>query len=126
MFFVSRFKKGNWQKKAQWIVSNPKQAKELLSQFTSCLSRKGLIKVKDHLLLARDYLCDVITGKYKDYDTKKLILIMATVLYVVTPIDLLPDLVPGGLIDDVSIAIWALKETGEELRKYKESKEAVS
>lgn len=126
MFFVSRFKRGNWQKKAQWIASNPTQAKELLSKFTSCLSRKGLVKIKDHLLLVRDYLCDVVTGKYKGYDTKNLILIMASVLYVVTPLDFLPDLIPGGLIDDVSITLWALKETGEELRKYKESKEAVS
>ena len=68
----------------------------------------------------RDYLRDVTTGNYKDYNTGKMLLIVAAVVYVVSPFDFLPDLLPGGLIDDVSIAVWAMKEVSEELKKYKE------
>ena len=71
----------------------------------------------------RDYLSDIATGKYKEYDGKKLIIIVAAIIYVVTPIDFLPDFIPPGWIDDISIVAWALKEASEELEKYKNYKE---
>jgi uncharacterized membrane protein YkvA (DUF1232 family) len=119
MNFVSRFLKGNWLSKAKLYAFNPSKLKNLLLQLTSCMSRKGLLKIKDHLILMRDYLSDIVTGKYKEYDGKKLIIIVAAILYVVTPIDLLPDFIPPGWIDDVSIVAWAIKEASEELEKYK-------
>jgi uncharacterized membrane protein YkvA (DUF1232 family) len=42
---------------------------------------------------------------------------------VVTPIDFLPDFIPPGWIDDVSIVAWAIKEASEELERYKNYKE---
>ena len=87
------------------------------------MSRQGLLKVKDHLVLMRDYLSDIATGKYKEYDGKKLIIIVAAIIYVVTPIDFLPDFIPPGWIDDVSIVAWAIKEASEELERYKNYKE---
>jgi uncharacterized membrane protein YkvA (DUF1232 family) len=51
-----------------------------------------------------------------------LFLIVGAVIYVVTPIDFLPDFVPPGLIDDLSIIAWAMKEAVSELEKYKNSK----
>ena len=77
-------------------------------------------RVKENLLLMKDYLYDVTTGKYRDYDVKKLLVIIGAVIYVVTPIDFLPDLIPPGFIDDVTIVAWALKEASAELEKYKQ------
>lgn len=122
MSFVSWFKKGGWMAKAKWVVSNPKKMIALISKFSSYISRKGLKDIKDDLLLMRDYLRDVVSGKYHDYDTKKLILIVAAIIYVVAPFDFLPDIIPGGLIDDVSIAVWAMKEAYDEFEKYKNNK----
>ena len=119
MNFVSRFLKGNWLGKAKIYAFNPLKLKSLLQKLGSLMSRQGLQKVKDHLILMRDYLSDIATGKYKEYDGKKLIIIVAAILYVVTPIDLLPDFIPPGWIDDVSIVAWAIKEASEELEKYK-------
>ena len=76
--------------------------------------------MKDTLLLIRDYLHDVTTGTYKDYEVKKLVIIIAAIIYVVTPIDLLPDFMPPGLIDDISILAWAVKQAATELSRYKE------
>ena len=120
MNFVSRFLKGNWLNKAKLYAFNPLKLKNLLLQLSSCMSRKGLLKIKDNLILIRDYLSDIATGKYKDYNGKKLILIVAAMLYVVTPFDLLPDFIPPGWIDDISIVAWAIKEASEELEKYKD------
>lgn len=123
MNFVSRFLKGNWLSKAKLYAFNPLKLKSLLQKLGSLMSRQGLQKVKDHLILMRDYLSDIATGKYKEYDGKKLIIIVAAIIYVVTPIDFLPDFIPPGWIDDVSIVAWAIKEASEELERYKNYKE---
>lgn len=120
MSFVSRFLKGNWLKKARVYAFNPKKMKELLLQLGKYISKNGLSNVKENLLLMKDYLFDVTTGKYKDYDVKKLMVIVGAVIYVVTPFDFLPDFIPPGLIDDLSIVAWALKEASDELEKYKQ------
>lgn len=119
MQFVSGFLKGNWLGKAKLYAFNPQKLKALLMKLSTYLSRKGLLSVKENLLLMKNYLNDIATGKYKDYDAKKLLIVVAAILYVVTPFDLLPDLIPPGLIDDVSIVAWAIKEASEELEKYK-------
>ena len=120
MSFVSRFLKGNWLQKARVYAFNPKKMKELLLQLGKYISKNGLSNVKENLLLMKDYLYDVTTGKYKDYDVKKLMVIIGAVIYVVTPFDFLPDFIPPGLIDDLSIVAWALKEASDELEKYKQ------
>ena len=120
MSFVSRFLKGNWLQKARVYAFNPKKMKELLLQLGKYISKNGLSNVKVNLLLMKDYLFDVTTGKYKDYDVKKLLVIIGAVIYVVTPFDFLPDFIPPGLIDDLSIVAWALKEASAELENYKQ------
>ena len=123
MSFVSRFLQGKWLEKARVYAFNPRKMKELLFQLGKYVSKNGLSSVKDTLLLIKDYLFDVTTGKYKGYDVKKLMVIIGAVIYVVTPFDFLPDFIPPGLIDDLSIVAWALKEASAELEKYKQSKE---
>ena len=115
--------KGNWLEKAKLYAFNPKKMKELLFQLGKYVSKNGLSSVKETLLLMKDYLYDVTTGRYKGYDVKKLVVIIGAVIYVVTPFDFLPDFIPPGLIDDLSIVAWALKEASAELEKYKQSKE---
>ena len=122
MSFVTRFIKGEWLGKAKLYAFNPEKMKSLLLQLGWYLSKNGLASAKDTLVLMRDYLYDVTTGKYKEYDVKKLLVIVGAVIYVVTPIDLLPDFLPPGLIDDLSIIAWAMKEAVAELEKYKNSK----
>ena len=123
MSFVSRFLKGNWMEKARVYAFNPRKMKELLLQLGKYVTKNGLSSVKETLILMKDYLYEVSTSKYKDYDVKKLMVIIGAVIYVVTPFDFLPDFIPPGLIDDLSIVAWALKEASAELEKFKKSKE---
>ena len=120
MSFITQFMKGSWLGKANLYAFNLKKMKDLLLQLGYYWSKNGLSEVKDTLLLIRDYLHDVSTGIYKDYEVKKLVIIVAAIIYVVTPIDLLPDFMPPGLIDDISILAWAIKQAATELSRYKE------
>lgn len=124
MSFVTRFLKGNWLGKARLYAFSPQRLKILLGQLSNSMTRNGLVSAKENLLLIRNYLTDIANGKYKEYDAKKLVLIVATIIYVVTPFDLLPDLIPPGWIDDLSIVAWAIKEAAAELEKYKEYKQS--
>ena len=120
MNFITQFIKGNWLGKARLYTFNPQKMKVLLFQLGLYLTKNGLSSAKETLSLIRDYLCDVSTGKYKDYELKKLTIIVGAIIYVVTPVDLLPDFIPAGFVDDLSILGWAASQAVAELRKYKE------
>ena len=125
MNFTERFLKGNWQKKATLYVLHPEKLKNILPFLQKYVSKKGLLKVKDDMVCMKNYLFDISRGRYKDYDGKKLLLIVGVVIYVITPVDLLPDMIPTGLIDDVSIVLWGLKQVADELKNYRTWKEGA-
>ena len=120
MNFITQFIKGNWLGKARLYTFNPQKMKVLLFQLGLYLTKNGLSPAKETLSLIRDYLCDVSTGKYKDYELKKLTIIVGAIIYVVTPVDLFPDFIPTVFVDDLSILGWAVSQAVPELRKYKE------
>ena len=123
MNYVSQFIKGNWLGKARLYAFNPQKMKVLLFQLGFYLAKNGLSSAKETLALIRDYLYDISTGKYKDYELKNLTNIVGAVIYVVTPVDLLPDFIPAGFVDDLSILSWAVGRAAKELNKYKSIKE---
>ena len=123
MNFITQFIKGNWLGKARLYSFNPQKMKVLLFQLGLYLTKNGLSSAKDTLILIRGYLHDVSTGKYKDYELKKLTIIVGAIIYVVTPVDLLPDFIPTGFVDDLSILGWAANNAAIELNRYKCSKE---
>jgi uncharacterized membrane protein YkvA (DUF1232 family) len=50
---------------------------------------------------------------------KKITVIIA-LLYIISPIDLIPDAIPFlGMLDDVLVAGYALKQVADELARYK-------
>ena len=120
MNFITQFIKGNWLGKARLYSFNPQKMKVLLFQLGLYLTKNGLSSAKETLILIKDYLHDVSTGKYKDYELKKLTIIVGAIIYVVTPVDLFPDFIPTGFVDDLSILGWAASQAVAELRKYKE------
>ena len=121
MSVVSKFLKGKWMEKARGYASNPQRLKILLLQLGGYLSKNGLSSAKETLVLMKNYLYDISTGRYKGYDIKKLSIVVAAIIYVITPIDLVPDFIPPGFLDDLTIIGWALKQVASELERYKQS-----
>lgn len=120
---VSGFFNAKWLDKARRYISNPLKMKQLLSQIKIYLTKDGLLKVKDYLNLMYHYVNDIFRGRYTNYHKGKLLLIVGVLIYVVSPMDFLPDMLPAGLIDDSSLILWAIKEASEELENYKKNKE---
>lgn len=127
MDIIKKFQEGKWMQKANEFLNDKIKLQKLLANVKEYAEKKGLSSVKETLLLMYDYLKDIVSGKYKDYDIAKITLIVAALIYVVTPIDIIPDILLGGLIDDANVLMWALGEANTELEKYKAYKEnAVS
>jgi len=58
-------------------------------------------------------------GTYREIAVGNVVLIVAAILYFVTPFDLIPDAVPGaGLVDDASVLAFVLAKLEIELERF--------
>ena len=58
-------------------------------------------------------------GDYREVSTKNIVLVVAGLLYFVSPLDLIPDAIPFvGFLDDVTIIGFVLSTLSEELGKF--------
>ena len=61
-----------------------------------------------------------IGGEYKDIPYNTIIAVVATLLYVISPIDMLPDIIPGvGFSDDEMVVAICMKMFYADMEKFK-------
>ncbi|MBL6446448.1 DUF1232 domain-containing protein [Fulvivirga sp. 29W222] len=59
------------------------------------------------------------SGEYRDVRWQSLLLLVAALVYFVTPIDLIPDFIPiTGFVDDFSVVVWVYSSLKEEIDRY--------
>ena len=59
------------------------------------------------------------TGRYKQIPWKSMSLIIAAVLYFVSPIDAIPDFIPGlGMIDDAFVIAWVMRQVRKDVEDF--------
>lgn len=121
--FVNKFQSGKWLSRSNSLLGNKSKLLILGGKLAAYLKKGGLKKVKSDLQLLGAYLHDVVKGNYKGYSKGALTLVVAAILYVVSPLDILPDILPLGFLDDIAIITWAMGQLNAELEKYKASKE---
>jgi|SRR6476469_3179648 len=62
-----------------------------------------------------------ISGEYRQISTSTIVAGLAVLLYVLSPIDLVPDFIPVlGFLDDLSLISWFVSKFQEELTKFRE------
>lgn len=109
------FKKGYSQKDAEKVLS--KQSKIL-----GIMKNPTLQKYFDDVSLYFQMLKEFFSGKYKSIPIGSIAAIIGTLLYILSPIDIIPDLIPGGFVDDLGILITCLNFTKVDVEEYKKSK----
>ena len=119
MNYVKHFLKGQWLRKAAEYIVDPAKMKWLVGRVRQYCGKEGLAAVRDHLSLLADMASDITKGRYTDYSKGNFLLAVAALIYVVSPLDLVPDfLIVLGLLDDVAIVGWAMSRLKTEVDKY--------
>ena len=124
-FFVNRFLKGKWFAKSNSILSNKKNVMLVIATLRNYMKAGGLKKVSKDLSLMADYVSDIIQGHYHNYNKSSIILALAGLIYVVSPLDVVPDFLPLGFLDDITIITWAIAKIANELSKYSQWKKTL-
>ncbi|WP_347158749.1 YkvA family protein [Pontibacter chitinilyticus] len=61
-----------------------------------------------------------INGEYRDVAKTSLLIGIAVLLYLVTPLDIIPDFIPGiGLLDDLSLMAWFVSTFQKEITRFR-------
>jgi uncharacterized membrane protein YkvA (DUF1232 family) len=109
------FKNGFSQEDVEKVMENMGKIESLMQNETL---RKYLVDVKLYFQM----LDDVFTGKYKKVPVGTIAAIIGTLLYVLSPVDFIPDFLPGGFVDDAGILVLCLNFTKYDIEEYKKFK----
>lgn len=115
-----------YESKANDYMNDKEKADGLLKEaMKKANNKKGaLSEVWEKLQLLFDIFRAWIKGDYKEIPTKSIIMIIAGILYFVSPIDLIPDFIVGlGLVDDAAVIGFVIKSISDDLESFKEWKE---
>lgn len=110
------FKNDFTQEDAGKVMDNMEKIEQIMEN-------KTLRKFLDDVKLYFQMLGDIFTRKYKKVPTGTVAAIIGTLLYVLSPVDLLPDFLPGGFVDDAGILALCLNFTKLDIEEYKKFKE---
>lgn len=130
-----KYKNGykRYESAANEYMEQPEKTKELINRATKkAAEKKNVLKdVWDQLQVLFDLVTAWRKGEYRKLPTGSILMIIATIIYFVAPIDIVPDFLVGlGLLDDAAVIGFALKQISSDLDKFKlwqeEQKETLS
>jgi len=116
---------------SQALESNNEEAKSAIKdedKFERLIQRlENKLKLVPHVgKYISDIACMVslvrnyIRKEYTDIPLGTIISIVSTLIYIISPIDLLPDSIPlVGYIDDITLLLWVLKSINSDVEEYK-------
>ena len=89
-------------------------------------SRRGLVKgLREGLKLFQALCVAWWRGEYRAVSPQALVAVVAGLLYFITPIDAIPDWLPGlGFIDDLAVLGWIMRKWSTELDAFRSWKQA--
>ena len=113
------FENNGWQDAAREVFEDDERTNDLLDKEEEFVDKKGLSRVRRQLKLLWDYLRAVVSGEYTDYSAWACTKAIAGLLYVVSPLDLVPDFFPWvGWADDVVVVMYVCNLLHNELEKF--------
>lgn len=118
------FKSKRRQKRAKKILDNKEKVEKLLHNARRSLDNIPIIgkyfsDVPTLCFMVKDY----VSGDYKEIPFGTIIMIVIALVYFVSPIDFIPDIIPVvGYVDDAFIVTQAIKTIHNDIADYKEVK----
>lgn len=113
----------NLKHKANVLYKDNVKLKELLDvAISKAKDNKQLMDIWSDLKLFIELIKDWMSGAYVELPKETVIMIIISLIYLVMPIDLIPDFLIGGFIDDAMVIGYVVKKTSDELDLYKKWK----
>lgn len=109
--------------RARRISNEPEKLRELAEKAgRSSAQRTGAFAgVLDDFRALIRLVVAYARGFYRGIPIDKLIVVVAGLIYVVTPIDAIPDTIPlAGFLDDAAVIGWVIKAVRDELDAFRE------
>ncbi len=98
---------------AREVLSNEEKFWQIVSRVK--ILQKEIYKLRIIWELIKDY----VSGNYREVPWSIIAAVVAVILYILNPLDLIPDAIPGvGYVDDALVLGAAWKFAENDLRKY--------
>lgn len=109
--------------KAQLYFQNPEKLTEEITSFynnaTGEEGRKSLSDIWKKMQKLFFMVRDSLTNKYQELPKAKVAIGIAVILYVIMPVDLVPDVLPVfGFADDAALIAWFMRHAAKEVKQY--------
>ena len=113
------------KKKARKTADSDDQLNELIGkvkQKTNEVAKSDkLMKLFSILGLLVKMIKSYVSGEYRNYPKRTLLLILFGLIYFVTPLDALPDFIPmTGLLDDFTVLLWVCRSIQKDIEVFQE------
>lgn len=113
-----------WLSKGEEYLGSEQKTKQLLSKAQGLIATLptplefSLIEPIKRLF---NYIQDAVFGRYKLYSKANLIMALAGLIYLISPLDIVPDFIPiAGWLDDIAVLKFILDRLRAELKDYAE------
>ena len=115
-----------YKNKAGDYFSDPEKLSDLLSDAKKKAFKNNgpLDEIWNKLQLMFGMIKDWSKGNYKDVPKSSIVAIIAGLIYFVSSVDLIPDVLPAiGIADDIIVLGLIIKQVSSDLDKYREWRE---
>ncbi|MDX1627861.1 MAG: YkvA family protein [Fulvivirga sp.] len=116
------FKKA--RSRASKVLKNKKRTQQLLHMLSRKLrdtnfNQSGKGGILNRLSVFGRLVRAYIKGEYRGVKTAHILMIVAAIIYFVTPLDLIPDFIPvTGFVDDFTVIAWVYSKLRYEIDAY--------
>ncbi|MFT9598195.1 YkvA family protein [Mesobacillus sp.] len=111
-----------FESKAKEYINKPEKTDVLLKDAgKKADDHKGsLAEIWDNLHLLFDLVGAWRRGEYRKIPTRSIMTIIASIIYFVSPVDLVPDFLIGlGIVDDAAVIGFVLKQISVDLERFR-------
>ena len=107
-------------RRARKLIKNPEELIELLTQaLGKAYAKRGVLyKIYGDFMLLFRLVRAWVQGEYRQVPRTTILWAVVAILYFLSPIDAIPDLLPGGFIDDIAMIAFILKRIKGDLDKF--------
>ena len=116
---------GKMKARTQKIVQDHAELKKLLDKTHKKLEEAQeddslMQKMSDYLKMVTRMITNYLNGSYNHTPWQTILMLVAGLLYFITPLDAIPDFIPiAGLLDDATVLLWLGRCFCDDLAQYK-------